>query len=194
MMDKITNIDVNITEIKYDNATNSMLIDLSDQPRWTIPCKHVLGLDERTEDVAPYFLCFFLDKLEEEGYSVLKSLKVFTVFIEHEGVLHLRKYDNLIKKIKAGRMKDATSAGYKVALVDDEGVADGSENAESLLDMLRNAGMEVDIVKPKKKKPTLVSFSTLLLVQFRSSRCRLCCRGHCFYGVWFSFVMIFFMY
>ena len=150
MMDKISNVDVNITEIKYDIATNSLLIDLSDRPRWTIPCKNVVCLEERIEDVAPYFLCFFLDRLEEEGYEILKRIKVFTVFIEHEGVLHLRKYDNLIKKIKAGRLKEGAVA-RKVALVDDQGAIDGDEAAEALLEILRNAGLEVDVVKTKKK-------------------------------------------
>ena len=158
-MEKVSTVEVNITDIKYDNPTNSLLIDLEDRPKWKISCKDVLSLDERIDDVAPYFLCFFLDRREKEGYAILKRLKVFTVFIEHEGVLHLRKYDNLIKKIKIGRLKDGVVL-RKVSLVVEKDVTDDDEgegDAETPLDALRGAGMEIKFVKLGKTKPTLVS-------------------------------------
>ena len=139
-MEKVTKTAVNITDIKYDNATNSLLIQEPDEPKWTVDCKNVIRLSEDSEDVAPFFVCDYLDP-QGQGYALLKALKVFTVSVEREGVLHLRKYDNLIKKIKMGRLRDGKSAKKIVLLCD-------GEDEDAFLEVFGDAGIQIEIVKP----------------------------------------------
>ena len=150
-MEKVTKTDVNITDIKYDNATNALLIQRQDEPKWTVECQNVIRLSEDLDDVAPFFICHYLETCE--GYAIFKAIKVFTVFVEREGVLHLRKFDNLIKKIKTGQSRDGKSLKKVILLCD-------NKDEETLLEVFNDAGVEVEVVKPTDK-PCLVSLIAL---------------------------------
>ena len=150
-MENLTKTEVNITDIKYDNATNSLLIQRPNEPKWTVSCNDVIRLTEDIDDVAPFFVCDYLEP--REGYAIFKDLKVFTVFIEREGVLHLRKYDNLIKKIKTGRLRDGKSLTRVVLLCD-------AEDEDAFLEVFSDAGIELEVVKPTDQ-PSLVGLENL---------------------------------
>lgn len=146
-METLIRTDVDITDIKYDIATNTLLIQRSHESRWTIDCKRVIRLTEDSDDVAPFFVCDYLERRDgptDGGYGILKALKVYTVFVEHEGVLHLRKYDNMIKKIKIGRTKGAKSI-EKVALLCN------SDDADAFVEVFDEAGIHLEIAKPVDK-------------------------------------------
>jgi len=96
-MATIETYDVYITDIKYETSSNSLSL-LVDKPQ-NVSCQSIFHLEEKNDDIAPFFICYYLE--ENLDYYIIKALKVFTVFVEREGILHLRKYDNLIRKIKA---------------------------------------------------------------------------------------------
>jgi hypothetical protein len=146
---------VNVADIKYDNNTKALFIT-QEGSYWTIDCKNAINLIENTEDNVPFFIMYYIEKTEK--FCLLKGIKVFTVFIEHEGVLHLRKYGNIIAKIRACYTKEPKFT--KLMLLYDEFMdeQDEKQRTQAFAEVLKVAGIQSEITSNNGASMKLVNF------------------------------------